>query len=102
MSPYVFLLGRKGARRLGVFTSLVVVLSFPFVGFSGSSMAELAANSVYELCEDDVPGESLRGREPGLLTVPQLKRWLACRGASRRRKEGRAGVASDGVYRDGS
>ena len=102
MLPYVFFLGRKGARRRGVFTSLVVVLSFPFVGFSGSSMAELAAKSVYELCEDDVPGESLRGREPGLLTVPELKRWLACRGASRRRKEGRSCVASDGVYRDGS
>ena len=65
-------------------------------------MAELAAKSVYELCEDDVPGESLRGREPGLLTVPELMRWLACRGASRRRKKGRSCVASDGVYRDGS
>ena len=40
--------------------------------------------SVYELCEDDVPGASLRGRNPILLTVPELKCWLACRGASRR------------------
>ena len=47
-------------------------------------MAELVVGSVYELCEADVRGASLRGRDPGLLTVPQLKRWLACRGASRR------------------
>ena len=40
--------------------------------------------SVYELCEADVPGASLHGRDPGMLTVPELKRWLACRGASRR------------------
>ena len=46
-------------------------------------MADLAA-SVYELCEADVPGASLHGRDPGMLTVPELKRWLACRGASRR------------------
>ena len=46
-------------------------------------MADLAV-SVYELCEADVPGASLHGRDPGMLTVPELKRWLACRGASRR------------------
>ena len=40
--------------------------------------------SVYELCEADVPGASLHGRDPGMLTVPELKRWLAYRGASRR------------------
>ena len=28
--------------------------------------------SVYELCENDVPGAWLRGRDPGLLTVPEL------------------------------
>lgn len=47
-------------------------------------MAELVVGSVYELCEADVRGASLHGRDPGLLTVPQLKRWLTCRGASRR------------------
>ena len=26
----------------------------------------------------------MHGRDPGLLTLPQLKRWLTCRGASRR------------------
>ena len=37
-------------------------------------MADLAV-SVYELCEADVPGASLHGRDPGMLTVPELKRW---------------------------
>ena len=31
--------------------------------------------SVYQLCEADVPGASLHGRDPGMLTVPELKRW---------------------------
>ena len=44
----------------------------------------LETRHLYGLGEDDVPGASLRGREPGVLTVPELKRWLACRGASRR------------------
>ena len=41
------------------------------------------------LCEEDVPGASLGTlpdgsvRKPKLLTVPELKRWLACRGARR-------------------
>ena len=43
--------------------------------------------SLFELREKDIPGASLRGRDPGLLTVPELKRWLACRGASRRGKK---------------
>jgi len=33
------------------------------------------------LTEDDVPGASLKGKHPKDLTVVQLKRWLACRGA---------------------
>ena len=33
--------------------------------------------------EEDVPGASLGDRLPEELTVPELKRWLACRGASR-------------------
>ena len=30
----------------------------------------------------DVPGASLNGREPSALKIPELKRWLLCRGAS--------------------
>ena len=37
--------------------------------------------------ENDIPGSSLRGRKPDELTVPELKRWLACRGASRQGKK---------------
>ena len=33
------------------------------------------------LTEDDIPGASLNGKSPSQLTVVQLKRWLACRGA---------------------
>ena len=36
-----------------------------------------------ELMEDDIPGASLGIRKPHELKVPELKRWLACRGASR-------------------
>ena len=46
-------------------------------------MSKLVVGSLYELREKDIPGASLRGRNPGLLTVPELKRWLACHGASR-------------------
>ena len=34
-----------------------------------------------ELREDDIPGASLGIRKPHELKVPELKRWLACRGA---------------------
>ena len=34
-----------------------------------------------ELQEKDVPGASLCGRDPSELKIPELKRWLACRGA---------------------
>jgi len=33
--------------------------------------------------EEDVPGAALGDRLPEELTVPELQRWLACRGASR-------------------
>ena len=33
------------------------------------------------LQEKDVPGASLCGRDPSELKIPELKRWLACRGA---------------------
>ena len=39
--------------------------------------------SVYRLVEDDVRGASLKGGSPDDLSVPGLKRWLACRGARR-------------------
>jgi len=31
------------------------------------------------LAEEDIPGASLRGRNPQQLTIPELKRWLSCR-----------------------
>jgi len=33
------------------------------------------------LTEADIPGASLDGKAPTELNIPQLKRWLACRGA---------------------
>ena len=33
------------------------------------------------VCEKDFPGASLNGRKPEQLKVPELKNWLACRGA---------------------
>ena len=38
--------------------------------------------------KDDVAGAFLNGRNPGHLTVPQLKRWLQCRGASTKGTKG--------------
>ena len=34
------------------------------------------------LCEDEVPGASLRGGDVSSLKIPELKRWLQCRRAS--------------------
>ena len=34
------------------------------------------------LREGDIPGASLRGKQPAELNVRQLKRWLSCRGAA--------------------
>ena len=39
------------------------------------------ASGVITLCEDEVPGASLRGRDVGSLKIPELKRWLQCRRA---------------------
>ena len=39
------------------------------------------ADKIVVLEESDVPGASLNGKRPSQLTVGQLKRWLACRGA---------------------
>jgi len=33
------------------------------------------------LDESDIAGASLNGKSPSELSVPQLKQWLACRGA---------------------
>lgn len=39
------------------------------------------------LCEVDIPGASLNGRNPADLTIPQLKRWLQCREAPTKGKK---------------
>ena len=39
------------------------------------------------LTESDIPGVSLNGKTPQDLKVHQLKRWLACRGASLKGKK---------------
>ena len=46
--------------------------------------AEMASEDTsIVLTEADVPGASLQGRNVSALTVNELKRWLACRGAGR-------------------
>ena len=56
-----------------------------FAFSSDLEMTERADNTqdkaMLMLDENDIPGASLNGREPNELTVVQLKRWLACRGA---------------------
>ena len=54
-----------------------------------SSSAAFVENSrpstkgvLVRLTEVDIPGASLGGKRPEDVTVPGLKRWLACRGAS--------------------
>ena len=32
-----------------------------------------------ELCEDDIPGSSLAGRNPALLKTEELRFWLKCK-----------------------
>lgn len=39
------------------------------------------------LKEEDIPGASLNGGDPGCLKVQELKWWLQCRGASVRGKK---------------
>ena len=39
------------------------------------------------MCEEDVPGAPLNGRKPEQLKVPELKNWLACRGAPTKGKK---------------
>ena len=40
-----------------------------------------------DLREEDVPDAALDGRNPNLLTIPQLKCWLQCRNAPTRGKK---------------
>ena len=39
------------------------------------------------LTEKDIPGASLNGKDPVVLTIPQLKRWLLCCNASTKGKK---------------
>lgn len=53
-----------------------------------SNQMENSEDSVFgPLCEKDVPGAALAGRNPSDLKVVELKRWLMCRGASVRGKK---------------
>ena len=40
--------------------------------------SEMSAD-ISPFAEEDIPGASLRGRNPQQLTIPELKRWLSCR-----------------------
>lgn len=53
-------------------------------GGGGGSLHE---NCVH-LSKLDIPGASLKGRNPADLTIPQLKRWLQCRDAPTKGKKG--------------
>ena len=46
-----------------------------------NSCEELQKGDISILCEDDIPGSSLNGKNRKQLNMTQLKRWLACRGA---------------------
>jgi len=39
---------------------------------------EMSAD-ISPLAEEDIPGVSLRERNPEQLTIPELTRWLSCR-----------------------
>ena len=54
-------------------------------GGKGRILNEMHTSSY--LSEKDVPGASLNGRDPVVLTVLQLKRWLQCRNASTKGKK---------------
>ena len=44
-----------------------------------SGNIKLCVGKITRLTEEDIPGASLRGRNPQQLTIPELKRWLSCR-----------------------
>ena len=52
-----------------------------------SEATTLRSNGCRRSLEEDIPGASLNGRDPGCLKVQELKRWLQCRGASVRGKK---------------
>ncbi len=49
-------------------------------GFSGNISAAGRIDTIV-LKEENIPGASLKGRDPSQLHVVELKRWLKCRGA---------------------
>ena len=49
--------------------------------------AEEEAHQTPSLTEKDVPGASLNGKDPAVLKVPELKRWLQCRNAPMKGKK---------------
>ena len=44
-------------------------------------IGEVQGASGEAISENDIPGASLGGHDPSILTVPALKRWLLCRAA---------------------
>ncbi len=52
-----------------------------------SSSSSVSGLQSKQLKEEDVPGASLLDRDPSLLKIPELKRWLQCRNASTRGKK---------------
>jgi len=42
---------------------------------------EYLQDDIQLLKESDIPGASLNGKHPTEINIPQLKRWLICRGA---------------------
>ena len=51
------------------------------------TMVEKGGNGGTELREEDIPGATLDGRDPNVLTIPQLKHWLQCQNAPTRGKK---------------
>ena len=47
----------------------------------------LCVNSMQNLCEENVLGASLAGRDPKMLKVVELQHWLQCRGMSTKGKK---------------
>ena len=45
---------------------------------------------VYNMSVEVIPGASLKERKPEQLKVPELKRWLSCRGAPYKSEESRS------------
>ena len=52
---------------------------------SNVDRAKCVTNSLC-LRENNIPGASLGDRDPNLLKIPELKRWLICRNASTKGK----------------